>query len=324
MAWRGLLAKEANRGSELLNLVVVRSQWHWELWRSTVNSKVYETVTSQVIAALESGVVPWRKPWATAPPPINAVSKRPYRGVNLLLLGMSRFGDHRWITLRQANELGGRVLKGEKASIAIFWKRTETRHDEGQEKESVRTIPLLRHYHVFNVEQCDNLGLSGSDRASVLRDEDRIEAAEAVVAEMPNPPSIREGGSAAWYRPSDDLVQVPPISSFETPDDYYATLFHELGHSTGHPTRLARPEMLGEIQYGSGDYGREELVAELASAFVCASIGLDNSLVENSARYIDGWLQSLNRDQKLLLLAAGQAQRASDFIRAIVSKGSEA
>lgn len=289
-----------------------------------MNSKIYEAVTSQVIASLESGVVPWRKPWTTCPPPVNAVSKRPYRGVNLLLLGMSCFADHRWITLRQANEIGGRVKKGEKSSTAIFWKRIEARCGEGHEQESARIIPLLRYYNVFNVEQCENLGLPGISNESALGEELRIQAAEAVVAGMPSPPNIREGGSAAWYRPADDLVQVPRIGSFVTADHYYATLFHELAHATGHPTRLARPEVFGEIQYGSGDYGREELVAELASAFVCASLGLDNSLVENAASYLDGWLQCLQRDQKLLLLAAGQAQRASDFIRAVSPASLEA
>ena len=131
---------------------------------------------------------------------------------------------------------------------------------------------------------------------------------------MPDPPRVRERQRSAWYAPEDDLVGMPDIGRFSSPDAYYATLFHELGHATGHPRRLARTGVCETVRYGSNDYSREELVAELASAFVCASIGLDNSLSDNAAAYIAGWLSVLRADSRAVVVAAGQAQRAAEWL----------
>lgn len=280
---------------------------------------VCAAVTQRIVAALEAGTVPWKKPWHSVPgAPENAVTRRPYRGLNVVLLSVPDYADNRWLTFRQARELGGSVRKGERSTEVAFWKPVErtsgTGGDAEEEEARARRYPLLRTYHVFNVQQCEGLRLPVRPDGPYDRANGRISRAENVARYMPDPPSIREGGANAWYRPSDDLVGLPPIGKFRTPDAYYATLFHELGHSTGHVKRLARPGVTGSAAFGSDDYSREELVAELASAFLCCLAGLDNSLADDSASYIAGWLKVLKGDPKAVIVASGQAQRASEWV----------
>ncbi|MBI5707272.1 MAG: DUF1738 domain-containing protein [Armatimonadetes bacterium] len=275
----------------------------------------YTIITDRIVQALQAGVVPWRKPWRGHDQlPCNAVSKRPYHGINLLLLSLTPYSDHRWLTLRQANELGGHVRQGEHSSIAVFWKRLEVEKEDDRYQKQKVSIPLLRYYPVFNAEQCAGLDLPVLDdwHAELKA---RIESAEKVILRMPSPPKIVEGGSLAAYFPPQDLVRVPKIQDFESPEAYYSTLFHELGHSTGHETRLNRSGVTGQIVFGSCDYSREELIAELTSAFVCAEVGIDNSNLENAAGYIHGWLQALEGDPRAVIAASGQAQRAANYIQ---------
>lgn len=206
------------------------------------------------------------------------------------------------------------MRKGERSSIAVFWKRLEVEKEDERQKPQKYSIPLLRYYSVFNAEQCIGLDLP------VLDDwheelKARNEKAEQVIQKMPNPPKIVEGGSLAAYFPPQDLVRVPKIQDFESPEAYYSTLFHELGHSTGHETRLNRPGVTGQVVFGSCDYSREELIAELTSAFVCAEVGIDNSNLENAASYIHGWLHALEGDPRAVIAASGQAQRAANYIQ---------
>lgn len=264
------------------------------------------------MSALDRGVVPWRKPWsADVLPPINGVTNRLYRGVNVLLLSLTSYQDHRWLTGRQITAQGGYPRRGERGTLVVFWKRFEPPEEEASQARP----PVLRYYRVFNAEQCDGLRLPAMERSPEQQHE-RIERAEHLVAEMPRPPLIRTGRSA-WYRPSDDLVQMPPLGNFQSTESYYATLFHELAHATGHPTRLDRAGVNGQELLSKGSYGREELVAELASAFCCACLGLDNSTIEDAASYIGGWLTLLKSDHKAVVIAAAQAQRAADYIRAV-------
>jgi antirestriction protein ArdC len=284
---------------------------------------LYSSVTQTILDALERGVVPWRKPWRSFNSlPVNAISNRPYRGVNALLLGITPYTDHRWLTFRQVTEQGGKVRKGEKASLAVFWKLWEPNDSNSNEDETERQkrVPILRHYSLFNAEQCENLALPELYQPEEAERHQRIQRAEQIISDMPNPPTIAEGGSSAWYRPSIDHVQVPKLSAFNSPDSFYATLFHELGHATGHESRLARKTVTRAIQFGSGDYSQEELVAELTSAFLCAKAGLDNSLLADSASYIDGWLDVLNNDRKAVVYAAAQAQKAADHITCLLPK----
>lgn len=276
----------------------------------------YEIVTDHIVKALEEGVVPWRKPWQeNTALPCNAVSHRPYHGINLFLLSLARYSDHRWLTYRQAQELGGHVRSGEQSSIAVFWKQWEPTNGKEKAGDGKRErIPLLRYYHLFNAQQCEDLKLP--ELAVVSRPiHQRIERAEELVRSMPDPPRLHEGCKFACYYPLVDVVQMPAIQSFESPDAYYATLFHELGHATGHERRLNRSGVTGNPRFGTSDYSREELVAELTSAFCCAALGLDNSLIDNSASYLQNWLRTLRADSKAIVTASAQAQRATDYLR---------
>ncbi|RYG95901.1 MAG: DUF1738 domain-containing protein [Alphaproteobacteria bacterium] len=274
---------------------------------------LFSAVTNTILAALDRGVAPWRKPWDTqAGLPCNAQTNRPYRGVNVFLLGLAPYTDHRWLTFRQAQEMGGMVRKGEHSSLVLFWKFPEQDEEDPVLKQRP---PVLRYYRVFNAEQVEGLELPPLYVPERMADAIRIERADLLVRSMPDPPKIEERGGSAWYSPLQDLVVTPPIGAFRSADDFYGTLFHELGHSTGHPRRLARAGVCGEIRFGSGTYGKEELVAELTSAFCCATVRLDNSLIENSAAYIQGWLSAIRSDPKAVVYAAAQAQKAADFIK---------
>jgi antirestriction protein ArdC len=200
----------------------------------------------------------------------------------------------------------------------VFWKHWEL-PSEGENVSPKRpAIPLLRYYRVFNVDQVEGVNLPPLPTSPMAREHERIERAEIMIRDMPNQPTIKEGGRSAWYRPADDVVSIPALRTFASSDAYYSTLLHELGHSTGHEKRLNRKGVTGKIQFGSADYSQEELVAELASSFCCAELGLDNSLLENSASYIHGWLSVFEGNPKMVVVAAAQAHRAADLI-----KGSE-
>ncbi len=283
-----------------------------------MSARIYEAVTSTILASLRRGVVPWKKPWHTAASlPMNIATRKPYRGVNVFLLALAPYTDHRWLSFKQAEELGGRVRRGERATMVIFWKQWEKPEDE-DDKEGKRTvIPVLRYYCVWNVEQCEGLPVSKVEPLPPRPEHERSRQAEALIQSMIDPPRIEEKGDSAWYHPGRDLVRVPPLSSFHSADQYYGTLFHELAHAVGHPKRLNRPGVADRQQFDAGEYSREELVAELTSAFCCATVGLDNSLTEDAASYIGGWLQVLGNDPKAVVVAAAQAQRSADWIKGI-------
>ncbi len=229
---------------------------------------------------------------------------------------MSPYADPRWLTFKQVQERGGGVRPGEKSTMVIFWKRWEPPVSEDPERP-VSQVPLLRYYNVFNVEQTEGLEMPELYVPPPMAEHQRIQRAELLVQAMSDPPKILEQGSAAWYRPTDDLVQLPPLKAFATADAFYGTLFHELGHATGHQRRLNRPAVTGSIHFGSGTYSKEELVAELTSAFCSATVSLDTSMIDSAASYIQGWLSVLKADPKAVVIAAAQAQKAADFIRGV-------
>ncbi|MBS1701406.1 MAG: DUF1738 domain-containing protein [Armatimonadetes bacterium] len=282
-----------------------------------MSGNLYEIVTLKIIESLNRGVVPWKKPWHdSSKMPVNLVSNKPYRGVNPWLLSAGKFADHRWLTFKQAQEIGATVRTGEKSTMVVFWKFPEQKMKETEEELKVQT-PVLRYYNVFNVEQIDGLSLPDEPEQHRLSDADRIGRAELFIDSMPNPPAIEERGTEAWYLPSRDLVRIPQLSSFDSIDSFYATKFHELVHSTGHKDRLNRSGVMVSIHFGSEEYSREELVAELGSAYCCSLLGLDGSHLEDSASYIDGWLKSLKADPKAIVIASAQAQKAADYIRGV-------
>ncbi|MCA9178403.1 MAG: DUF1738 domain-containing protein [Planctomycetales bacterium] len=280
---------------------------------ATMSAKPYQIITDRIIQLLEDGVVPWRKPWTShAAPPQNAVSRRPYRGVNVFLLACSRYDSPYWLTFRQAKQWGGSVNKGEKATPVCFWKWLET---EDEETGEIRQRPLLRVYYVFNVAQCDlPSGKLPVTPAEDCHDFVPIEQCEQVVAAMPRRPDLKHDADGAFYRPSEDCVHMPPQERFHSSEEYYATLFHELTHATGHSSRLNRDGIVDPVSFGSPSYSREELVAELGASFLCGHCRIEQATIENSAAYLQGWLKQLRGDARLIVTAAAAAQKASDFI----------
>jgi antirestriction protein ArdC len=275
-------------------------------------SNVYEIVTEKIIAQLESGVVPWSKPW-TAQPPVNLVSQREYRGLNTFLLGSQGYGSRYWLTFNQANKLGGHVKKGEKSSLVIFW-------NIGEEKLNAKTGKLskpilLRYYSVFNLTQTEGIAEKlGLDKQTPVVAS--IEDCERIVAAMPNPPK-REQSAKPWYKPSNDSVGMPARELFSTSEGFYSTLFHELVHSTGHSSRIGREGIEQLNTFGSELYSREELIAEMGAAMLCGVTGIAPAVIENSAAYLRSWIGVLKGDSKLLVQAASAAQKAADYIRGI-------
>ncbi len=271
-----------------------------------MSEQIYEMVTERITAELEAGRVPWRQNWRASGTPRN-LSDRPYRGINVLMLLVAGYSDPRWGTLRQINAAGGRIRRGERSTPVIYWRRLDV--EDAAAPGGHRTIPLLRYYRVFNVAQAEGLELPAIAPRPIV---EPITAAESIVAAMPNPPAISwNGGSQACYSRATDSIHMPSRDDFETPAGVYETLFHELGHSTGHESRLARHD----DARGLHAYGREELVAELTSAFLCAEAGIDVAeLVRNQAAYVAGWLDAIRADRRALVVAAGAAQRAADYI----------
>lgn len=276
-------------------------------------SDVYQMVTDRILELLQRGVVPWRKPWSTGLSPQNLVSKKPYRGINHFLLRVLDYASPWWLTFKQAKELGGHVRKGEKGTQVVFWKILEY-EKETDEDNALRKIPFLRHYTVFNAEQCEGID-APAPQARQWFDNERIEAGERVIAEMPNRPSIMlRDIDRACYNKMTDTVMAPLFERFEKPGGYYGTLFHELAHSTGHATRLARPTLMVTAAFGSEIYSKEELVAEMASSFLCHECGFGDAVVENNAAYLNGWIRALRGDSRLVVAAASYAQKAADYI----------
>lgn len=281
------------------------------------NADLYQQVTDAVLAAMDRGVIPWQQPWhvdaksGKPTPPANLISRRPYRGTNLCLLALTEYASPYWLTFKQAQDAGGHVKRGEKSTLIVFWK-IQSYPDKDQSEKTV-SIPLLRYFRVFNSEQCDGLSVP-TPEAPAVNTWDAIAAAEAMLAGMPDPPTFAYGGSRACYYPGRDHIDLPERKAFPRASDFYATAFHEMTHATGHLSRLSRDEINGKSvhPFGSEPYGREELVAEMGAAFLCAQAGIDH--VETSAAYLEGWRRAIRADRKLITLAAGRAQKAADFI----------
>ena len=271
-----------------------------------MNIKAYDRITERIVALLQAGTVPWHKPWQVKTGlPRNLITQKPYRGINTFLLLAMGYESTNWLTYRQAVQLGGNVKKGEKSCPVVFWKPMEVK-----EAEEVKKIPLLRLYHVFNVAQCE--GLKNAPKADETAF--ALTRPAEIVAQMPEPPVIKHGMSHAFYTPVNDIVGIPDMKRFKTEDDYHAALFHELVHSTGHEKRLKRTSIIERNGYGSDPYCKEELVAELGSAYLCGQSGIVERTIDNSAAYIEAWLKRLNDDRTLIVYAAAQAQKAADFI----------
>jgi len=282
----------------------------------------YAIVTEKIVNLLEQGIVPWRRPWSATGLPRNVVSKKPYRGINLFLLSATKYVSPFWLTMKQANELGGSVRKGEHSQIVVFWKvdqipnaDSESDSEEHEADEKTRRRFVLRYYRLFNLEQCE-LPQAVLDKLPKIEthQHDPIEAAESIIAGMPNPPEIERVGSKAFYSSITDRITLPPRELFISAEEEIATRLHEYSHATGSGERLNRKSITEAAPFGSPTYSFEELVAEFSAAYLCAEAGISPAVLENQAAYVQGWLAKVRSDERMVVIAAAQAQRAADYI----------
>lgn len=280
---------------------------------SSAKLDVYEMVTNRVINLLEEGTVPWQKPWADAGVPMNLISKRPYRGINLWLLSLN-YERNLFITWDQLKKIGGSVNQGEHGHIVIFWKNVKKKPEELGKDGYPKTVIVLRYYKVFNISQCRDVPQEMIPEL-IIEDVDPIFECEAIIQTMPNCPVIRHKEQKAFYHIVEDYINMPKKKSFKSNEAYYSTLFHELVHSTGSEKRLGRKSITEMNEFGSEPYSFEELIAQLGSAYLCSFTGiLDKEIESMTVSYINGWLEKLRNDKRFIVQASGQAQKAVDCI----------
>lgn len=278
----------------------------------------YKLITDRIVEALEAGVVPWHQPWdARHDGPRSLSSRKPYQGVNvftLLLTAMAKgYTSPWWGTYKQIVERGGQVRQGEKGTPVVFWRILEVK--DANAPDGKKKIPMLRYFTVFNADQAegDDFKVPASD--VVEQDIDPVDYADEIVQGYiaAGGPPVSHGGDRAAYAPTLDKIVMPTTGQFHSAAGYYSTLFHELGHSTGHASRLNRDGITDPIKFGSEKYGKEELIAEMSAAFLCAEAGVAQT-VETHAGYIASWLRTIQGDPKLVVQAAGAAQKAANLV----------
>jgi antirestriction protein ArdC len=280
---------------------------------------LYAEVTNRIVSALEAGVTPWIRPWSVDfdPTPINAASRRSYRGINAVLLALEAqsrgYSRNAWLTYRQAQELGAQVRAGESGTTVVFYKLHELPHtttvEQIEDEKRPKVVSFLRCFTVFNLVQIEGLPERLKVKEALIT-WDPHQAAAAILRE--SHATIRHGGAEAYYSPPDDRIQLPERQSFANAAGYYNVALHELVHWTGHPSRLNRD--LGR-RFGEAAYAMEELIAEMGSAFLCASCYLEAHL--RHASYIGNWLRVLKSDKRAIFAAAAKAQQAVDFIESV-------
>lgn len=284
---------------------------------------VYQAVTDRIIAQMEQGIVPWHKPWTgAADGAINYVSRRAYSVLNQWLLGR----DGEWLTFKQVQQCGGRIKKGAKAGMVVFYTQhqykvmvnVEDEDGKVHEEERTKVKPVLRAYNVFHISDCE--GIESKIQEGVKNDVEPIEQAEKVISEYVSREkelTFRNDSvtDKAYYSPASDMVCVPMISQYDVVEEYYSTTFHELVHSTMKETRCNRKAENKMAAFGSADYSREELVAETGSAMLCTKVGIDcDKAFKNSVAYIQSWLKALKNDNKMIVWAASRAEKAAKYI----------
>jgi antirestriction protein ArdC len=283
----------------------------------TSKKDVYALVTERIIKQLENGTVPWKMQWQSKTVPTNLLTKKPYRGINHLLLASLNFEQNYFLSMNQVNLLGGKIRKGESASMVVFWKILEFESENLGNNEKTNKIPFLRYHKVFNIAQCENLPEKILPKIVTAGINDPIKICEDIVFNMPKRPKIKHEEAfsvEAFYHIIRDYVNMPKMERFISSHAYYSTLFHELVHSTGHESRLYRPGLTNLTTFGSDIYSFEELIAEIGACYLNTHSGIENQQFDNNVAYINGWLKRLRQDNKLIVKAGMEAQKAVDFI----------
>ena len=282
---------------------------------------LFQIITDRIVAELEQGVIPWQKPWNGSQGAISHTTGKRYSLLNQILLGC-RSGE--FVTFKEAQREGGHIKKGEKAGMIVFWKFMETakRDDAGNVvhgahgKPVMESVPFLRYYNVFHIDQCEGIQPRFAEDPTPGGHLSPDAAAEQIVSDYVQRSGVKltiQHSDRAFYSPSSDSVTVPELAQYTSVSEYYSTLFHELTHSTGHASRLNR--LNKEASFGSESYSKEELIAELGAAFLVNHAGLEtSSSFRNSAGYIQSWLKQLKDDKRLIVSAAGKADKVVAMI----------
>lgn len=280
---------------------------------------VYEIVTNRIIEQLEKGVIPWRKDWRGSAP-MNYVSRKPYRGINTLLLPHG--GEY--LTFKQCKERGGKVKAKEKSHVIVFYK---TLDKEDEETGEIKSIPYLKYSNVFHLSQCDGIE-SKLEEIEIDPNVKPIDEAQRIFDDYILRSGVNinhlEGSDRASYSPTSDTITLPIIGQFETAEGYYGTAFHEVAHSTGHKSRLGREMDVG-ASFGSTSYSEEELIAEIAACMIMNSANIEQKdTFENSAAYIGAWLKKLRSDNRMIVTSSSAAQKAADLVLGVETDASSA
>ena len=277
-----------------------------------MKKSVYEMITERIIEQLENGVIPWQKPWSgTHSGAYNRISNKPYSLLNQMIL---KHGDE-YATFKQWSDLGGKIRKGEKSEVVTFWKIQPYEEENENGEKVIKQIPLLRYYNVFHISQVD--GVEPKEQLKIS-DLEPIEEAEKIKLDYMNREhlQIRETISdKAFYLPTADYIQVPCKEQYQNIEEFYSTLFHEIVHSTGHKSRLDRKDIKDCLYKGDENYSKEELTAELGSAFLINMLDIETEKsFRNSSAYIQSWLRVLKNDTHFIVSASSKAEKAVKYI----------
>lgn len=275
---------------------------------------IYQMVTDRIIAQLENGIIPWKKPWTGVSPlnggAFNRVTKKSYSILNQMLLGEG--GEY--ATFKQWSALGGKIRKGEKQKVVVFWKIIHKEVEDKEGNKKMVGIPFLQYYGVFHISQVDGVEPLNLDE---LEEVDPIPEADEIITSYVDREGINYqeiASNEAYYSPLDDRVVVPMKSQFQNANEFYSTAFHELTHSTGHKSRLDRIH-IGVAAFGSEEYSKEELVAELGAAGMLNLLGIEiPETFKNSTAYIQSWIRALRNDKKMIVMASSKAEKAIAYI----------
>ena len=270
---------------------------------------IYEAVTDRIITQMEQGIIPWQKPWVSNGKAVSHATGKPYSLMNQMLL--QRPGEY--ITFRQCQEAGGKVKKGEKANMVVLWKWIE---QEDEDTGEIKQIPFLRYYNVFHIDQCEGIAAKYATETTFPDGASTVETAQDIVYDYLGREGVtllHQEGDRAFYLPSTDEIILPIRQQFISTAEYYSTVFHELAHSTGHPSRLNRLDKV--VAFGSDVYSKEELIAEIGAAALVNHCGLESpTSFRNNAAYIQNWLNVLKGDKRFVVSAAGKAEKAINLI----------
>lgn len=287
---------------------------------------IYEEVTNKIIAEMEKGNLTWLKEWKSGFP-INAFSKKFYKGVNALLLNLvmqnKGYTNPTFLTYKQAQDKGGYIRKGEKGYIVVFWKVLEVEEDilkDGVDtgETRIKKIPLLRYHTVFNIEQTE--GIEYEKTAEVLNF-NPIEKAEEIIKGFKDCPKVEHKGIQPLYNRKEDFIMIPLKENFNSEEAYYSTFFHEAMHSTGHKSRVDRG--FTDKAMTDKEYAKEEIIAELGTAFLTTHSGIANKTIQNNSAYINAWLDALKEDKKFIFKISKDAQKGCDYILGVKEERQE-